>query len=47
MENANIQTIEKLSKYSEKDILKLHGLGKASIPILKKELEKAGLTFDR
>lgn len=43
--NAGIATLEQLSKYREKDILKLHGMGKTAIPILKRELEKAGLSF--
>lgn len=46
LENANISTLEQLSKYSEKDILKLHGIGKATIPILKQQLENAGLQFN-
>lgn len=46
LENANITTLEKLSKYSECEILKLHGIGKTVIPILKRELEKAGLQFN-
>lgn len=45
LENVNIKTLKQLSKYSESDILKLHGIGKTAIPILKIELEKAGLTF--
>jgi len=45
LENASIKTLKQLSKYSENDILKLHGIGKTTIPILKRELEKAGLTF--
>jgi len=46
LENANIKTLIQLSKYSEKDILKLHGIGKMAIPILKQELAKARLTFN-
>lgn len=45
LENANISTLVQLSKYSEKDILKLHGLGKSTIPILRKQLENSGLKF--
>lgn len=40
-----IDTLEKLSSYSEKEILKLHGMGKASIPILRRALEEEGLKF--
>lgn len=46
LENANIRTLKQLSKYSEKEILKLHGIGKTAIPILKRELNNAGLTFN-
>jgi len=41
-----IDTLEKLSNYSEKEILKLHGMGKASMPILKKALAEKGLSFN-
>ena len=40
-----IDTVEKLSNYTEKEILKLHGMGKASMPILRKALEEKGLAF--
>ncbi|WP_434400465.1 RNA polymerase alpha subunit C-terminal domain-containing protein [Planococcus sp. 11815] len=40
-----IDTLEKLSGYSEKDILALHGVGPASLPVLKQHLTEAGLTF--
>lgn len=40
-----IDTIEKLSSYSEKEILKLHGIGKASLPVFHKSLEENGLSF--
>lgn len=46
LENANITTLEELSKYSAREILKLHGIGKTIIPILKGELEKEGLQFN-
>ena len=45
LEHNNILTLAELSKYSEKDILKFHGLGKSSIPILKQALHEKGLTF--
>lgn len=45
LENNAIQTIEQLSNYSEKEILKLHGLGKSSIPILRAALAAKGLAF--
>ncbi len=46
LEYADIKTLKKLSKYSESDILKLHGIGKTALPILKKELKNAGLKFN-
>jgi len=45
LENAHIKTLQQLSKYSEEDILKLHGIGKTTIPILIQQLENAGLRF--
>jgi DNA-directed RNA polymerase alpha subunit len=45
MENNGIVTLAKLAEYSEKEILKFHGLGKSSIPILRTALDAAGLSF--
>lgn len=45
LQNANIFTLDTLSKYSEAELLKLHGIGKTTLPKLKAELEKAGLHF--
>lgn len=45
LENEGITTLKKLSKYSEKDILKLHGMGPSSIPKLRKALKDEGLGF--
>lgn len=45
LENAGITTLKQLAKKSQADILKLHGMGPASLPVLKKELKKLGLTF--
>jgi len=45
LENSGIKTIEAVSKCSEKEILKLHGIGKSAIPVLKQELKKKGLAF--
>ena len=45
LEHHGIYTVEKLSKYSEKEILKLHGMGYASLPKLRKDLEERGLAF--
>ncbi|PDZ64471.1 hypothetical protein CON30_21475 [Bacillus cereus] len=45
LEHHGIHTIEELSKYSEKEILKLHGMGPASMRKLRKALEENGLSF--
>ncbi len=41
----SIDTLEKLSTYTEKGILKLHGIGKASLPVFRKSLQEQGLSF--
>ncbi len=43
--NAEIFNLRTLSDYTEKQILQLHGMGKASIPLLKEALERANLKF--
>jgi DNA-directed RNA polymerase alpha subunit len=45
LENAGITSAEKLSYWSEKEILGFHGVGKTSLPSLRDALHKAGLTF--
>ncbi|MGN7401753.1 RNA polymerase alpha subunit C-terminal domain-containing protein [Cytobacillus praedii] len=40
-----IDTLQELSNYTEKEILKLHGIGPASLPILRSSLQKEGLSF--
>ena len=45
LENEGITSLEKLSAYSEKEILSLHGMGISSSPKLNDALDKAGLTF--
>ena len=45
LENNQIETLEKLAAWSEKELLALHGLGPSTIPKLKSALEKAGLKF--
>ncbi len=47
LENAGIKTLKQLAKYSEKQILELHGIGQSAIPKLKKVLEEEGLTFKK
>ena len=45
LENAGISTLKQLAKFRESEILKLHGIGKASIPAMKQALKTNGLTF--
>jgi DNA-directed RNA polymerase alpha subunit len=40
-----ITSLEELSKYTEKEILKIHGMGPKSIPILRTALEENGRSF--
>ena len=42
---AGINDLKKLSKYTEEEILDLHGMGASSIPKLKKALTAAKLSF--
>lgn len=45
LEYHGITSLELLSAYTEKEILKLHGIGPASLPSLRASLEEAGLSF--
>ncbi|MEK4229610.1 RNA polymerase alpha subunit C-terminal domain-containing protein [Solibacillus sp. FSL H8-0538] len=45
LENNEITSLLKLSKFSEKEILKFHGMGPASLPKLRAALEEKGLSF--
>jgi hypothetical protein len=47
LENKGISSLKQVSKYSEDEILSLHGMGPHSIPKLKSELEKAYLSFQK
>ncbi|KWW22072.1 hypothetical protein AS888_05680 [Peribacillus simplex] len=40
-----IDTLKELSKHTEKEILKIHGIGPASLPTLRTSLEEEGLSF--
>lgn len=40
-----IDTLQQLSQYTEKEILKLHGIGPTSLPNLRKSLAEEGLSF--
>jgi hypothetical protein len=45
LENTNITTLLKLSKLTEAEVLKLHGMGPGSLPKLRSALESKGLAF--
>ena len=47
LENNGIKTLAQLSKYSEKELLSFHGMGKSTIPKLKKALQEKGLSFKK
>ena len=40
-----VTTIKKLAKHTEKEILALHGMGRASLPSLHRALKEQGLSF--
>lgn len=43
--NAGIKTLEELSKLTEKELLRLHGIGKSSLPVLRAAMATKGLSF--
>ena len=45
LEGAGIFTLLKLSKFTEAELLKLHGLGPGSLPKLRNSLNEKGLSF--
>lgn len=45
LENKGIDALEKLSGFTEKEILALHGMGKSSLPKLRKAMAEKGLDF--
>ncbi|MCE5172505.1 RNA polymerase alpha subunit C-terminal domain-containing protein [Paenibacillus profundus] len=45
LEDNGITSLEKLSTYSEKEILQFHGMGPASLPKLRAALQEEGLSF--
>jgi hypothetical protein len=47
LQNNGIDTLEKLSKFTEKEILRLHGIGKTAIPKLTDALKAKGLSFKK
>jgi hypothetical protein len=47
LENQGIITSQILSQYTEKEILKLHGIGPSAMPKLRQALEEEGLSFNK
>lgn len=45
LEHNGITSLQQLSTYSEKEILKFHGMGPASLPRLRAALQESGLSF--
>ena len=45
LEREEIITLLRLSKYTEKELLELHGMGPGSIPKLRNALKENGLSF--
>jgi DNA-directed RNA polymerase alpha subunit len=43
--NAGINNLEELAKLTEKELMKLHGIGKSTLPILKEAIAKKQLSF--
>ncbi|SES42248.1 RNA polymerase alpha subunit C-terminal domain-containing protein [Psychrobacillus sp. OK032] len=47
LESNGITSLQQLSNFSEKDILKFHGMGPASLPKLRAALDAEGLAFKK
>lgn len=47
MEGEGIRTLAQLAKWTEGDLLALHGMGPKAVGILKAELKKRGLGFKK
>lgn len=45
LQNSGIKSLQQISKYTEAEILKLHGIGKTTIPKLQNILKEKGLSF--
>ena len=42
-----IDTLQKLSTHTEKEVLSLHGIGPSSIPVMRASLDEEGLAFKK
>ena len=45
LDSKGIKTIQQLAKFSEAEILALHGIGKSAVPILRSALDEQSLSF--
>jgi len=45
LEGQGIKSLQQLCRYSEKEILQLHGIGPSAMPKLRDALKKEGLSF--
>lgn len=45
LEHEGIVTLRKLSTFTEREILAIHGIGPKSMPVLRQALSEAGLAF--
>lgn len=45
LDSINVKTLEDVTKYSEAELLELHGFGPKAIRILKEVMEEQGLRF--
>jgi hypothetical protein len=43
--HAELSTLSELSKLSEKEVLRLHGVGPKTLPVLRQALHDAGMAF--
>lgn len=47
LEREGLDTLIKLSKISEKDLLQLHGVGPSTLPKLRESLKEKGFSFKK
>ena len=47
LENKQITSLQKLSEFTEAEILKLHGIGQTTIPKLRDASQEKGLSFQK
>ncbi len=45
LQNNGIKSLQQIAKYTEAEILQLHGIGKTAIPVLQKALKEKRLSF--